>query len=283
MDVEKGAIFVAFGEKYEKLAFRAAESLREHCPTLEIDLFSSSPISSGPFNRVHILNNIWIRSKLDAMLLSRFEKTLFLDADIRVMADLTDVFEILDRFDFAMAHDQFRNGSRARTEYRNPIPSAFPQLNSGVLGFRNSERVRAFIEMWKAAVKDHGIGRDQPSLRELLWDSGLKLSVLPPEYNLYDLSLIDRMIPERDAAPRVIHTDLFVSRPEPANGIDSLDHYIGRARAYRVSLLLAADRTLAFRSAGQTRLPTRSQLTYLRLLCLLDKTMGRLRRISGGS
>ena len=36
---------------------------------------------------------------------TRFERTLFLDADTRVMAPLGDLFDVLKRFDCAMAHD----------------------------------------------------------------------------------------------------------------------------------------------------------------------------------
>ena len=63
--------------------------------------------------------------KVDAMRLSRFDRTLYLDADIRVLADPGDMFEVLDRFDIALAQDQNRNSPQALTEDRQPFPNAF--------------------------------------------------------------------------------------------------------------------------------------------------------------
>lgn len=258
-----GAVITAFGTPYVDLAFQAARSLRATNPDLPVDLFTEAPVDPGPFDRVHVLADVWIRSKIDAMRLSRFERTVYLDADLLVLADLGDVFEVLDRFDFALCHDQLRNSVHARREYRVPLPNTYPQFNGGVVGFRRSPETRAFLDTWKAAIQDHGISKDQPSLRELLWQSDLRVATLPPEYNLWDLAQIDVMRPRHHAAPRIIHSNLFVQKPLPPAGKDILGHYIGRARARKARILLKADETLARREGRQTKLPSRLERAWL--------------------
>jgi hypothetical protein len=203
------------------------------------------------------------------MLQSRFDKTIYLDVDIRAVGDFTDVFDVFDRFDIAAAHDQNRNARSSRTEYRRPFPNAFPQINSGILGFRKSPAVTTFLQSWKAAVQEHNIGKDQPSLRELAWDSDLRFAILPPEYNLWDIRSIDRLTPWQ-TAPRIIHSNVFVMKPPPPPEADALIHYLGRARASKLRQLIAADETLARRAGTRARLPSRGEKLMLPLLGLAD-------------
>lgn len=270
--MQNGVIMAAIGPKYIDMAYRAAESVVLHNPGVHVDLFTDADRERGPFSRVHILDEVWIRSKVDAMLQSRFEKTLYLDVDLHVLADISEIFELLDRFDITATHDQYRNSAAARRTYKEAIPNAFPQVNSGVLGFRQSAPVMELLLEWKSEIKSHGIGRDQPSLRELLWNRGLKLSILPPEYNLWDLPLIDHMTPAPHAAPRILHSDIFRDFPKPPADTDILVHYLGKARAHKIGLLLAADETLAHRTGRSAQLPTRRQRNISRGLYALART-----------
>jgi lipopolysaccharide biosynthesis glycosyltransferase len=257
---------VAFGPKYLKLAYQAADSVTRHNPGIEVDLFTDADSERGPFNRVHILDDVWVRSKVDAMLQSRFEKTLYLDVDLLVLAELGEIFEILDKFDMAAAHDPNRNSFAARRPNLEIIANSFPQVNSGVVAFRKSELVNDFLEKWKTEIKAQGIGKDQPSLRELLWNENIRLAVLPPEYNVWDLSMIDYMKPASHTAPRILHSNVFREAPEPDTTEDTLNHYLGKARAFKIRLLLAADETLAQRAGRTAWLPTRKQRNHLKLL-----------------
>jgi hypothetical protein len=264
-----GVVMAAFGQKYVDLAYQAAGTLRQHNPKLEVDLFTDMARNLGPFSRVHILHDVWIRSKIDAMLQSRFDKTLYLDVDLLVLADLSDIFEVLDRFDVAAAHDQYRNSTLARKIYREPIANSFPQINSGVFAFCRTAPVLQFLQEWKCEIKTHGIGKDQHSLRELLWKREIKLAVLPPEYNLWDLATVDYMTPRFHAAPRILHSYIFQVLPEPPPGKNVLIHYLGKARAHKIGLLLAADEALAARAGRAAKLPTRRERRKMQWLYTL--------------
>jgi hypothetical protein len=120
-----GVIFATTGKNYTELAERAAQSVKDSCPGLEVDLFTDQHVDMPVFDRIHQLEDPWHRSKMDAMIASRFDKTLYLDVDLFVIADIRDVFEVLDRFDMAMAHDPIRNAVRCHTFWCKVLPSLF--------------------------------------------------------------------------------------------------------------------------------------------------------------
>ena len=202
------------------------------------------------------------------MLGSRFAQTIYLDADIRVVGDISDIFDVLDRFDLAFAHDQMRNSNPHCEPGDSDVPNAFPQATRGLIWLSRSSRSDGLLETWDAAISDHGIGKDQPSLRELLWKTQLRFAVLPPEYNLWDLKQIDAMRyqqhgPEDHPCPR-LHL--------PPTGRDEARSRAGKmARRRADGLCRRADRTLP----GSTRTPSRREKLRLKLAWLLH-VMARL-------
>lgn len=241
-----GVLFVATGDAYRGLAFGAAESLRRADPDVPIDLFTDRAVAPGPFDRVEILAAPWRRSKLDALLLTRFERTVFLDADVFVLAPLGEIFETLERFDIAAAHDPDRNGEPANALWRKPLPPSFPQFNTGVLAYRNSPEVRALLTAWRDAVRDGDLPRDQPAFRELMWDSRLRFATLPEEFNLirYRQTLLwgrTRLAPRILHSPR-LHHHFTRNRGRPIRSVEAL---VGPMIATVLEALAQGDRFLA--------------------------------------
>ena len=209
---EAGVIFIAAGAAYAQAATQAARSVRAQSPSLSVDLFTDAPEAAAHeiFNRVHAIESPHARSKVDHMHESRFERTLYLDADIRVVADITEMFALLDRFDIAAAHAHSRNREATNAIWRVEIPPSFPQVNGGVILYRKSPTVLEFLRAWQKAYHQAGFKKDQVTLRELLWQSDLRLHILPPEYNIrYEkyLSVWD----EKEAVPKILHFAKFHS------------------------------------------------------------------------
>ncbi len=206
-----GVIFVATGPEYLDLALDAAASVAETNPGLENDLFTDLPdaVPPGLFTQIHEITNPHLRSKLDCLPRTRFARTLFLDCDTRVVRPLDNLFTLLDRFDLALAHDVRRASNLIRTGWRIDTPYAFPQLNSGVLLYALSPRTEAFFADWSAAYRASGLDRDQPSLRDLLWSSDIRFHVLPPEFNLRRMTMLDAWEP-LDALPTIFHSHIFL-------------------------------------------------------------------------
>ncbi|MCA0044479.1 putative nucleotide-diphospho-sugar transferase [Celeribacter litoreus] len=206
-----GVLYVAGGPDYVDLAIQSARSLREHEPTIAIDLVTDLPenLPRGLFDRVTACYDMHPREKLRAMPNSRFERTLFMDSDTLFLAPLGDLFGILDRFECALTHDVRRDWELIRQGRDHKTPYAFPQHNSGVFLYRKSEAMLAFLEEWaERFFADDAVERDQIILKDLLWESDLRYYVLPPEFNLRRVTMLDAWEP-LDAVPTVLHSHRF--------------------------------------------------------------------------
>ena len=202
-----GIIYVATGTDYVDLACQSAASLRASNPDLPADLFTDDLNRAGldVFDTVHSVPRNHARAKLDCLSLSRFDRTLFLDADTLVVGDLGDVWDIADHFDFAMAHDVRRASDLIQEGLDHATPYGFPQLNSGVILYRHSDAAHRFFAEWAGRFHESGVKRDQIILKDMLWSGTERFYVLPPEFNLRRLPILDAWEP-LDARVKIIHS-----------------------------------------------------------------------------
>ena len=205
---DRGVVFVATGARYIACAEAAAASVRRHMPNVPIALFTNAEqlgiTPSGVFDPVIELGSVHHRSKVDCLMRSPFERTLFLDADIRVLEDVSELFDLLDRFDMAMAHAHARNRDATRAVWTVALPDAYPQFNTGVVAVRRNARTQKLLQDWSDSYKAAGFRKDQVTLRELLWRSDLRMATLPPEYNIrFPKNLW--LWSKREARPRICH------------------------------------------------------------------------------
>mgnify|MGYP000350835033 CR=1 FL=1 len=208
-----GVIFVATGAAFVEDACSAAKSVRETNPSIEIDLFcdNQNSLPAGLFDKVHLIEEPHRRSKVDCLPRSRFERTLYLDSDVRVVANLTPLFRILERYEFAASHAHARNRSQTNTIWREEIPEAFPQLNGGVLLFKKCHNTDKLLNEWKASFEEAGFRKDQITLRELVWKSDLRLYILPPEYNVRYSKYL-KVWRADEALPKILHFKTFATQ-----------------------------------------------------------------------
>ncbi len=212
-----GVVFVATGARYIACAEAAARSVRRHMPEVPIALFTDAGALGHPladiFDPVIELEGAHHRSKVDCLMNSPFERTLFLDADIRVLEDVSELFDLLERFDIAMAHAHARVRAETQAVWIRALPEAYPQFNTGVVAVRRNPQTRALLQAWSESYREAGFRKDQVTLRELLWNSDLHVATLPPEYNIrYPKYLW--LWGRREARPRICHfyRYSFVSR-----------------------------------------------------------------------
>ncbi|SIN78647.1 hypothetical protein SAMN05444002_0392 [Vannielia litorea] len=242
----EGFVFAVSGAAYVPLALRAAESLRLHHPDHPIDLFCDQPVTAEIFTQVIPLENSWFRPKFEAMQRSRFDRTILLDADVLCIAPMNDVFSVLDRFDLAAAHEPRRNSKVAVSNLAEPLPAAFPQLNTGVLAFCKDPRVSALAERVVTTLQTSGLDRDQPVFRACVYESDLRLWVLPDEYNFMTIELLEAYT-EQFAAPRILHLPRLHRHVETINRkrkFSRIKTILGPPVYHQLEALLAADRTL---------------------------------------
>ncbi|WP_176083257.1 putative nucleotide-diphospho-sugar transferase [Martelella sp. HB161492] len=229
-----GVIYVATGDQYRDLARQSAITMKAHNPGLPVDLFTDDVACADrqTFDAVHEVPINHDRAKLECFPLSRFDKTLYLDCDTLVLRPFGDLFNLADRFDLSLAHDVRRRSALVQQGLEQETPYAFPQLNSGVMVYRKSAVMLAFFAEW--ARRYHAtpeIGRDQVFLKDMLWSSDLRFYVLPPEFNLRRVTVLDAWEP-LDAAATIIHSHRL------------LDHIrkTGAARISTIADILSAER-----------------------------------------
>lgn len=191
---ERGFLYAATGERWILEAIASATQLRCVHPDATVILHTDAPelARRGPFDDI-VTPPEGVAGKalkLSAMRLSPFERTIFLDTDTYPCADLTEAFDVLDRFDVAgvpVPRRRNRFGSWADTP---EIPPAVQDINSGMLAWRMNVQTAEFLDLWWELYQEHVATlpaetvRDQASMRVALWRSNCHVLLLPPEYNM---------------------------------------------------------------------------------------------------
>jgi hypothetical protein len=181
----RGVIYAATGARHLREARCSAQSVKTCMPQVPITLFTDQPEPAGAeFDSVGGIADPKhdFSDKILPLLETPYEKTLYLDTDTHMCASCESVFLLLDRYDLLAAHDPWRSEYSFET-----LPDCFPTLNSGVIAYRKSPEVEAFIRSWHAYHRDYSgkiHANDQPAFRHALYHSNLKFFVLPSEFNL---------------------------------------------------------------------------------------------------
>ncbi|WP_108259551.1 putative nucleotide-diphospho-sugar transferase [Mangrovicoccus ximenensis] len=238
-----GFVLAASGRKYATAAEAAARTLKQSNPDFEVDIFTDQEVDASLFGQVHKLDKSWFRPKFEALIRSRFDRTIYLDVDLVVLGDMSDVFFVLGKYDIAAVQATNRNQGFAWKPWRMPLPNAFPQINGGMIALRRSDATLQFLKDCQQAMVDHDMPRDQPVFREMLWHSDLRLHILPPEYNVRNRTLW-QYGGSKFAAPRVLHHTGFVARMKDDRTPVRPEQIYGRGFVRHVQRLIAADRQL---------------------------------------
>ena len=178
---------MATGERHRLEACEAVGWIRPQLGGRPLWLVTDAPalVPDGLFDAVlpHPQPRGTYRDKIAPLLRLPFRRTLFLDTDVQLLEPLDDLFALLHHVELVGCHAPVRWCQWADPE----VPEGFCELNSGVLGLRRSRRCRRLIRTWLATYDRAGVRFDQASLRSALWHGcqrGLRIWVLPPEYNL---------------------------------------------------------------------------------------------------
>ncbi len=217
--VTQGIVYIATGPKYIRAAAHSATTVRTHSPGLPTHLFADwrshgfdFGTSPAPFTSVEEVEHPHRRSKVDYLARTPFDHTLYLDSDTALNADISGMFRILERFDIALSHAHRRNVENRLKPWRIALPQAFPQYNAGVVLYRRSPEVLAFLDEWRQSFHTAGFLQDQMTLRELLWLSDLRMATLPPEYNVR-LIKYHYLWAKTEATSRIFHRRRYHDGP----------------------------------------------------------------------
>lgn len=198
-----GVLYLAFGAPYLEEARRSAGSVKTSNPGLKICIVTDQPEEPGEIFDVVLpfeekgevqsesylaLDRVAYYRKIQPLLRSPFERTLFLDSDTWVCGSLSGVFDLLEKFE-VLVTPVFITRDYAFEEKEMPfaaIPEAFGYFNSGFLAFRRCPAVVNFIQRWQENYEQHTAQftvNDQPALRLTLFEGVVDFHVVPPQFN----------------------------------------------------------------------------------------------------
>jgi len=211
----RGVLYIASGYEHIKAALLSAQSVRDTNPNLPIHLFADYQQQNiqldaepGPLTSWENISDPHRRSKVDYISRTPFEQTMYLDTDTRVLCDLEDVFCLLENFDVALAHAHKRELPNKQKNLKVKTPNAFPQFNSGVFLFRKNAKTLEAFAKWQKWFYELKLPTDQNTLREILWESDLRIATLPPEYNVRFIKYI-LLWSKDEARPKILHLPYY--------------------------------------------------------------------------
>lgn len=179
---KKGVFYIATGEQFVDEAEISAELVRAAMPNIPIAIATDA---NPEFEFDEIIDipspEYSFSDQISNLHRSPFDKTLHIDTDIYVDSDISELFDLLNRFDIGAAHNHDREA------YNLPeVPDSFPEYNTGVMVYENDDKFRQFTRSWNeyyAELVSEENTQNQPSFRKALFKSPLQIATLTPEYN----------------------------------------------------------------------------------------------------
>ncbi|MFT5742867.1 MAG: hypothetical protein ACI86S_000929 [Paracoccaceae bacterium] len=239
-DAQCGFVFATSGADYTVLARRAARTIRKVMPETAIDLFTDQMVTDPIFSQVHLLEKQGFhRPKMEAMRRTRFKKTVLLDADVLILAEVNELFEILEHVDIAAALGV--NKTKDFLPKLHGLPRSVPVYNTGVIAFRKRPEIGSLARAWQAEIVAKKLKTDQGTFRKLIWESDLRMLPLPYEYNFMKLNFLWEWNLHM-GAPRILHAASLHQKPpgDPATAY-TLDEVLPAQLVRHVETLLASE------------------------------------------
>ncbi|WP_018526611.1 putative nucleotide-diphospho-sugar transferase [Alkalispirochaeta alkalica] len=232
-----GVTYVAFGRPYLAMALVSAESLRARSP--EVPLCIITNVAQSPpdlpfwdtqrdtwswFARESRENRFYKTQLYDY---SPFEKTLYLDCDTLVWADVAPAVTYLEYFDICFKQ-QLRGQRSAKKGAHTVLDNSFrvaelPHWNGGVFMFRKNEKTREFFRLWSSYYEQYNISFDQVSLVDAVFRSDCRLLSLDNRWNA-------SFAPRKNEGDHLVRVYHYGSRiiPEVRKKMLLYDHLIDR-------------------------------------------------------
>ncbi|KAL6074248.1 Nucleotide-diphospho-sugar transferase [Balamuthia mandrillaris] len=144
----------------------------------------------GAFNQVINIHDTDFRDearriqplKVRSFQLSPYRATVFLDPDTMACGDVDEMFGLLEYLDLAAAYAP----GTPKVEIiggEGPIKAVFPEINTGVLAYRDTEATRRLFQTWDYITSNSPNRMDQPAFRvALLGERNVRFHVLLPEF-----------------------------------------------------------------------------------------------------
>lgn len=185
-----GYLYVANKTKFIEEAKISAQSLRQFS-SLPVALVASESCIDEAVRSffdivvtVNELNDYTYLSKIIGLQNTPFERTVFLDSDTFVCANIDELFDLLNLVDLATTQE---NNRHTHVYHEMIYKDIFPEFNSGVIVYRKNSNIDKLLSDWLEICKDLQIKFDMPGLRVAVLQNfeTIKFSILPESYNAH--------------------------------------------------------------------------------------------------
>lgn len=193
-DTTRGIVYMVIGDDFVQEAAVSACSAKAQMPDIDItiavdsydyDLTAFDDVVLLDDNRVEVIDGrTWMIDSTIPPELSPYDKTLYLDSDTYLTAPVYELFDMLDRYDLAIA----RTPDLPR-DHIEDLPPHWCHLNCGVIAYRSNDVVHALLDRWTDIYWDmldrQDEPMDQPAFARALYESDdVRWFTLPREYNV---------------------------------------------------------------------------------------------------
>lgn len=193
--MERGVLYVAYGEKARKMAQASILTVRRHAPGLPVAVVSDAPLAGADVHVFHPEADRGARTQKTQMYrLSPFDETLFLDADTEMRASPEPGFRLLQLVDLVLGQDVNRNFADNKWRHLRAEEVTFTEqalgtrqhmyFNSGVIFFRRNERVAAMMAAWHEEWQRFGM-HDQMALLRAIHRCPVRVAPMREAWNTH--------------------------------------------------------------------------------------------------
>ncbi|NEP26396.1 FkbM family methyltransferase [Moorena sp. SIO3I6] len=196
-----GVIFLAIGEKFKQEFLNAYKFFNKSNPTIPISLFTDCAMGELDGCTVYPLNENKNPHKLKVDILknSPYQKTLFLDTDTLVVADISEIFSLLDDCDLCIAREP--NVDYSKHPYKFIGYKSHKYINTGVFAFKKCEFITKMIDGWITMISQRN-------------DSDMRAGHFADQYYFNQL-LQSGFFEQEGGKVKVIDNNIYNVRPQP--------------------------------------------------------------------
>jgi hypothetical protein len=148
---QNGVLYILFDDKEMlKECLHSVRSLKKNSPGTHSQLITNIPLSRSQKSLFTFVDQVSdpihpLKAKVKYLLKSRFQNTLFIDADTEIKGDLEEIFALSPQFDFAMTYDNLCDWDTDSVKF---LAQESGDINTGLLFYRSIPAVTGLFEEW---------------------------------------------------------------------------------------------------------------------------------------
>jgi len=198
--MQKGLIYVVFGEEYDKLAAHTI-SYSQQFTDLPICVLTNLEKRHSKWKDTKNIHFIYIplprkdnrEIKTSLIKYTPFDLSLFIDCDSVIQKEgIEKVFDLISRNDLLLyLWHQWKVGDKIISLYKKMMVQVNVRLpvkvyDSAIFGFRKNKQTEKFFDLWNSYWKINGRGRDMPAFACAIKNSNIQVEEISRKERVFN-------------------------------------------------------------------------------------------------